>query len=336
MDVLCVGMYRACSTWQYEVAAHLVERHRHGRRLGFVLGEHYSDVVASPGASPVWRVMKSHEGHRRFAVAMKSGRAIGIYAHRDLRDVVFSLMHKRSLGFDDLVRQGMLHQIRANDRFWNRQEGLLVQRYEDLVSDPIRGVTELAAHLNITLQPDEPARIAEEYSFEKNKRRAQNLRRQLSKTYGDLDDPRLSQVYDEMTLLHWNHLRDGRVGGWREHATARQREALARLCGDWLVNNGYEADLSWRGEAFSRRPADRARFEADIVRGDIACRLRGLSSEFPRMASMTRRLLRIRNESPAARAARFDPRDREEFEHGENWVSKEADLQGVVASAAPY
>ena len=25
-DVLCGGMYRACSTWQYEVAAHLIER----------------------------------------------------------------------------------------------------------------------------------------------------------------------------------------------------------------------------------------------------------------------------------------------------------------------
>ena len=30
MDVLCVGMYRACSTWQYEVTAHLTERHRRG------------------------------------------------------------------------------------------------------------------------------------------------------------------------------------------------------------------------------------------------------------------------------------------------------------------
>ena len=28
LDVICAGMYRACSTWQYEVAAHLVEEHQ--------------------------------------------------------------------------------------------------------------------------------------------------------------------------------------------------------------------------------------------------------------------------------------------------------------------
>jgi hypothetical protein len=325
MDVLCVGMYRACSTWQYEVAADLVERHRDGQRLGFVLGEQYADGEASSKSpSSVWRVMKSHEGHRRFAAAMRAGRAIGIYAHRDLRDVVFSLMHKRALGFNDLVRRGMFHQIRVNDRFWNRQKGVLVQRYEDLVADPVRGVTELATHLNIALQPGEAERMAEEYSFERNKRRAQNLRRQLSKTCGDLDNPKLAQVYDVKTLLHWNHLRDGRVGGWREYATARERETLARLCGDWLVDNGYEPDDSWRGETAPRKPVERARHEADIVRGDISCRLRGLSSEFPRMAAIARRVLRIRKESPAARAAWIDPRDREDFGRGEKWVSEAA------------
>ena len=37
-DVICGGMYRACSTWQYEVVGHLVERHLRGQRLGYLTG----------------------------------------------------------------------------------------------------------------------------------------------------------------------------------------------------------------------------------------------------------------------------------------------------------
>ena len=41
-DVICAGMYRACSTWQYEVVGHLVEQRLKGRRLGYVTGDGYS------------------------------------------------------------------------------------------------------------------------------------------------------------------------------------------------------------------------------------------------------------------------------------------------------
>src|SRR6185312_2948705 len=101
MDVFCVGMYRACSTWQYEVIAHLLERHRGGRRLGYVMGEEYVAPDAPGQAARPWRVLKSHEEHRRFAEALAEGRARAIYAHRDIRDVVFSLMHKRGVRFEE-------------------------------------------------------------------------------------------------------------------------------------------------------------------------------------------------------------------------------------------
>ena len=45
LDVLCGGMYRACSTWQYEVAAHLIEQYLGGQRLGYFTGEQYATLV---------------------------------------------------------------------------------------------------------------------------------------------------------------------------------------------------------------------------------------------------------------------------------------------------
>src|SRR3954453_335578 len=122
MYVLCAGMYRACSTWQYEVIAHLLERHRAGRRLGYYTGEEFAAKYRKGHLDAGWGVLKSHEGDRSFTRAIKDGRALAVYAHRDVRDVVFSLMHKRGVSFEQLVRQGMIHQILVNDRFWSRQE----------------------------------------------------------------------------------------------------------------------------------------------------------------------------------------------------------------------
>ena len=101
VDVICAGMYRACSTWQYEVVAHLLERHRSGRRLGYLTAEEYAresrvDVQCRPRKRPAvgdWRVFKSHDADGCFSRAIGQGRAVVVYAYRDVRDVVFSLMH---------------------------------------------------------------------------------------------------------------------------------------------------------------------------------------------------------------------------------------------------
>ena len=94
-------MYRACSTWQYEVVSHLVEQDLEGERLGYVCGESYESLGrlatgrAERGGCNPWRVLKSHEGARSFSRALESGQALAVYVYRDLRDVIFSLIHKR-------------------------------------------------------------------------------------------------------------------------------------------------------------------------------------------------------------------------------------------------
>ena len=314
MDVFCVGMYRACSTWQYEVAAHLLEHHRDGRLLGFMLGEEYAGRERRSGHPVGWRVLKSHEGHRRFAAALAEGRAKAIYAHRDLRDVVFSFMYKRGMSFEEFLRHGLIHQVVENDRFWTAQPHRLDQRYEDLIADPAEGVEQIARHLGIALEPGEADEVASEYSFERNRKRTRDLQRRLRETVGDLGDPMLSQVYDGRTLLHWNHLRDGRAGGWRDQATPRQREAMHRIVGDWLIAHGYESDDSWVGDPWSDRPLERARLGAAIARGDAACKLRGLSARYPLLANVVKAGLRIPNEPPLARPAP-EPRPKAPFTH---------------------
>jgi Sulfotransferase domain len=299
MYVFCVGMYRACSTWQYEVVAHLVERHRDGQRLGYLTGDQFEALDDRRGEDDTWMVLKSHEEHGRFARALAEGRALAVYAHRDVRDVAFSLMHKRKLTFETLVTQGMVHQVLANDRFWSARPRTISQRYDHLIAEPEAGVAELAAHLGVDLATGEAAHLAAEYSFEANRRRTIDLGRRLRQGGVDLDDPSIAQAHDRQTLLHWNHMREGRVGDWRERSTPGQRVVLARICDDWLAEHGYDLDADGQAGGPGRL-LEVIRRELAMVRGSVACALRCLSLRHPQLARSIKPFLGIAPEAPLA------------------------------------
>jgi hypothetical protein len=289
MDVLCVGMYRACSTWQYEVAADLVEGRLGGERLGYLTGDEYAALPEANG----WRVLKSHEGHPAFRRALAAGRAVALASVRDPRDVVYSMLHKRSQSFRVFLREGMIHQLVANDRAWARQPASrrITQRYEALVEDPERGIAEIADFLGIEVGIEEVARLAAEYSLEANRRRALATARRLSASGIDLSDPAQATRHDERSLLHWNHVRRGQVGDWRARAAPMERRVMNRLLGTWINRNGYEPDRLEDLPPESIRA--RAEREADQAIGWARCRLRCAALNHPRAGRLAKRWLGI-------------------------------------------
>ncbi len=305
--MICAGMYRACSTWQYEVAAHLIDQHSSDARLGYLTGEQYAerarlDPTRGPKLVPTrWRVFKSHEGHDAFAEALAGGRAIALYAYRDVRDVVFSLMHKRKLTFEALLRQGMVHQILANDRFWIKQPGLLVQRYEQILANPAEAVVEIAKHLGFGMNIADAERIAAEYSLESNLARTQALKERLEQAGVNLDDQANAQICDPASLLHWNHVRKGGSGSWAEEATPTQSVVLDRMYGPWLADHGYTATnlTGDDGKPYRLTTRERLRIEADIQRGYVAWLIRTVVLKFPRTVSMIKTVLGMNGKTAA-------------------------------------
>ncbi len=249
MLVLCVGMYRACSTWQYGVAGQLLERFRGGQRLGFIDGDRLPEL----SGSDAWGVLKAHDANENFARLLADGRALALYSHRDLRDVAFSWMHKVGASFDEIVERGFLELCLANDRFWRDQPGVLLQSYEELIADPVRGVFEIAGHLGMELDDAQAREIAESQSLEANRQRTLELAERLQAEGVGLSSTDQDH-FDRETLLHWNHLRDGRAGDWRERATPEQKATLGRICGPWLIERGYEPDLAWADTSWSAVP----------------------------------------------------------------------------------
>ena len=312
VDVICCGMYRACSTWQYEVIAHLVERFYDGTRLGYLSGEQYAalrraDALANRDTTRRPRVLKSHEGDRVFARSLKAGQALAVYAYRDIRDVVFSLMHKRKLTFEQLLRQGMIHQVLANDRFWSGCPRVLVQRYEDLLEAPAEGVLALARHIGLDLDHRDAEQIARKYSQESNRARTVLLRQRLNQAGIDLTSAENAQICDATTLLHWNHMRDP-DSSWRTLATGQLEAILDRLCGRWLIDHNYE-QARWSGwpagsERAQRRVSMRLTVDQFVGRSNHA--IRSMSLRFPRASRRLKKFCGMSTFDPKGAIAWID------------------------------
>jgi hypothetical protein len=246
MYVFCVGMYRSCSTWQYNVACRLLERHRQASRLGVLTEEGFREVERREPSPGVWHVLKSHDGTTAFAAALAAGRALALYAYRDLRDVAYSLMHKFAQTFEQVTApEGLLAVCLRNDGLWQGQPRTLCQRYERLVQDPLAGVRDIAAHLGIQPSAGEAEALVDEFSPAANRGRTARFAERQRQEGRNLGDPANALLWDPHTLLHWNHIRTGEVGSWRRQADAVQQLALALTCGPWLIERGYEPDLCW-------------------------------------------------------------------------------------------
>ena len=242
MFAVCAGMFRSGSTVQYQIVSHLVERYLGGKRLGFVdwgvLDEFRQEAIDRQ-----WRVLKVHAPNDSRIALIPTPGSICFYTYRDIRDVIYSLMHMHNTSFETVV-PSLLSQILASDKYWRSHPTTLVQRYEDTVLETRRMTSEIADFLGIALRTSEVERIGQTYSLSENRRRV----RQLNTTLGEPGcdhTPTSRGEKDDFSQLHGNHIRDGRAGTWRHEANEEEVGQMRQLCSDWLIANGYERDRQW-------------------------------------------------------------------------------------------
>lgn len=246
MYVICGGMPRSGSTWQYNVACHILRKYGRPDCLGI---QDFDQFLASAGDTKQrdkWRIMKIHDYHPIFARKFPGVRIAVLYSYRDIRDVAFSLVHLTGKSFEEnFVRQSGLQTILANDSCWRAHPAALCQRYEDVVTNPAAAVQAIADHLECSISCAEAHAIADQFSLSAMRKRVAAFVKRVEESGVDTQDMRNRSVTDPHSLLHWNHFREGKVGSWQELATPRQIASLALACGYWLIENGYEQDLAW-------------------------------------------------------------------------------------------
>src|ERR1041385_6678841 len=206
MVILCDGMGRSGSTWSFNVAVQLLRSYDSNRKTFGFYNEKPAVLAAAVRPRSSNLVVKSHALDPISYELCCTGRIKAIYTWRNPYDVVVSCTRM----FGSTVE----HWVATLQRWlqlWSfhlRTGSACIVPYESIVKEPWAAIGRIAAYLGLSLEPDCLEKIGQEVSFEAVKRFSQHV--------NELKPPRLIQsgeyVFDRETLLHKDHIRDGRIG----------------------------------------------------------------------------------------------------------------------------
>lgn len=243
--VICCGMQRSGSTWQYLVASDLMERQGRGARIGFMDGAEFirQDLAGFPEKRAV--VLKCHRFHQAYARLIASGEAKVIYSYRDIREIVSSLLWKYGWTFEQLLASQLLETILEDYDAWTSIPTALIQSYDLMIDPAVEAVQQIASYLDLDIDSETAHAIADKYNREANRARTQQIKQQLQQVGLDLTQPGNALAHDPQTLLHWNHIRPANQRNWRAELTPAQLNALLPVIGNWLIETGFADDETW-------------------------------------------------------------------------------------------
>ncbi|BDQ34341.1 sulfotransferase family protein [Pseudodesulfovibrio portus] len=233
MWVFAGGMQRAGSTLQYQMAGGIVEHCGLGRRVTWHDPGDHERVLADDGGDELL-VFKSHELTPAIRRAVDAGRGRCLYIYRDLRDVISSMMDKFGCRFTPEQAATTARSLMAAHAAWTSIPDTHVARYEDVINDMATEINSLARYLGAAVDAPFAARLAADLA---PARQAERIRQAAqSDTMVRVSE---SIAYHPDTLLHENHLLDGRPGRYRDRLSSELVEAVEGQAAQWLREHGY-------------------------------------------------------------------------------------------------
>lgn len=224
---------------QYQLTKAIVESTNTGKGLGWVDPVQFHLIRKSYMGEDVLHVIKCHGRIEEAKGLFLRGEAKGIYVYRDLRDVVVSMMNKTNSSFWQVVSRNSVHLVINECLSWNELGGLLVSKYEEMVTDLVQETIKIAEYLKVDIDESLADRIAEQFSIE------QQLKRIRHFDYGRLGVQSERDVYDPVSLLHSDHISSGKAGEWETKLSRFQVGLIEDIAHDWLEERGYSITQNW-------------------------------------------------------------------------------------------
>ena len=262
MLVVCNGMERAGSTYQYNLTRLLIEASQ--------LGEVHSYTGPNTTTWPLedmrkWaadertHLVKLHAVHEIIPEAIDTGTLRLVYIYRDLRDVAASLKRVRGLSGDKLVKR--IHTVAEiytilSELRERAPQYFVWHRYKDVRSAPEAALADIVNLLNVSPDQETIRTIVEACSVDAAKARCDVARGMMRAQFDALrqQDPKQAAQFldavqrgalvpqDNVYLLPYNHVSEskGSPGGWKKALTAEEAAAITSAHHDWFVETGYE------------------------------------------------------------------------------------------------
>lgn len=228
-------MFRSASTLQFQITTQLVQESGTGIQVGWIDAKRFSEVRSHYSVEG-YKVIKVHLCPEPIQAEFRAGNALGIYIHRDIRDVFASMMKQRQKSFDFLWNEGFLDTCLESYQTWTQLPNVLISEYAEVMADLPREVDRIAQHLKIPITADRARSIAAAHTLDAQQQRITQFRQQLLQTQLNPNDHReIVDYHDEATLLHINHIDSAKIDRWKDDLTTEQIDRIEARLREWGI-----------------------------------------------------------------------------------------------------
>jgi hypothetical protein len=223
-DIVVCGVPRSGSTLLFNLIRELVKIEL-DRLDGFFTTEiEYQNLLSKERS---FFVKKNHEVSWLLIKRIKSNLSLGFFTHRDIRDVVVSLMQKGWMqDFNTWIERKGLHTMVNNSLIYASVKNMNTISYEELTNDRLTVVNNIKKILNLDHVDESSMKmIVRNSSIEEIRKKIENI---------SVDDE-----YDRATHLHKDHIADAEMGKWRRHLSDDQVEVINAISREYLIRFNY-------------------------------------------------------------------------------------------------
>lgn len=231
MWIFCGGMNRSGSTLQYQIVAEIVERKNMGKRIEWIQPETFNILVKKYKDYKKYKVFKSHICNEDIKSECNNNGKI-VYIIRDLRDIVVSLMKKRNVDFEKVINTKKIDKGIENYYKWINFKDIYISYYENVILNLSIEVKNIAKFLNIEINDIDAEYIANYLSFENQKKTINNFQKDKLTNFNN-------SYFDKYSLLHCNHIVDGKIGKWKDELTTKEINIIENKYGGFLEEHKY-------------------------------------------------------------------------------------------------
>lgn len=217
-DIIVCGMQRSGSTMLFNLVRNLVNLSNNEINTFFETDFGYNNILKIDHHS---LIKKTHNFSPYIAKQIKRKKIIAFFTHRDIRDVMVSVIQKGWVkNIDEWIENGRLKAIANNAILWAKTKNMIVLSYTDLMQNREKCVQTIAETLNIKLTSEQISPIINSSNIEQ-------VREQIK------DMARNSKINTE-SQLHHNHIADAETGKWKNFFSPEEIRKINKLCADYL------------------------------------------------------------------------------------------------------
>jgi hypothetical protein len=248
--VIVASMSRSGSMWTYNVTRELISLTGKPPLPHKPPQKHDPLIIDVLNREPVSDEVYCLKTHSLFRSRRKDVKFICTY--RDVRDSMLSFQRFMHCNFERALEAADSMMEKTDFYFSNNWANMLPIRYDNIVSDPLNVLREIASFLGIRANDRELKAISERYSRESVRKKIREFSSLNANRPGRVSGLENSErfesirnldgtyrLFDRKTNFQTNHITSKTEGEWREVFSEDQKKRLLDKTSLWLLKYGF-------------------------------------------------------------------------------------------------